>query len=107
VRSNLPWKEPSFRNTKEESDCQETLEVENSSTTYSHNTPADHDTADPDRRREMFHGEVAWSFKQHVRNEEHCYGNVVAVTSKIELGDDVVGWGIIVQSARIAQIDLE
>jgi hypothetical protein len=50
----------------------------------------------------MFHGEVARSFEQHVRNEEHCHGNVVAVTSKVELGDDVVGGGIIVQSARIA-----
>jgi hypothetical protein len=39
---------------------------------------------------------------QYVRNEEHCHGNVVAVTSKVELGDDVVGGGIIVQSARIA-----
>jgi hypothetical protein len=55
----------------------------------------------------MLHSEIAWGFKQHVWNEEHCHGNVVAVTSKIELGDDVVGWSIIVQSARIAQINLK
>jgi hypothetical protein len=104
---DLPREEPSFSYPEEESNSQKTLEIDYSSRANGYEPPTDHDTADPDGGRKVFHGEVAGSLAEDIRDEEHCYNDVVTVTSKIELVDHVIFRNIIVESARIAQVDLD
>jgi hypothetical protein len=85
-----PRKEASLCDAQEEPNGKQTLEVGDSCGADCDDAPRDHDAADPDRGREVLHREVRRRFEEHIRHEEHCDSDVVAVSSKAELSDNVV-----------------
>jgi hypothetical protein len=64
------------------------------------------DAAYPDGRREVLHGEVTRRFEKDIWHEKDRNGNVVTIAGKTEFLDDVARWDVIVECARVTQVNL-
>lgn len=73
--------------------------------TDSDDAPGDHDAGDPAVGGEVLEEDVGRELHEDVGDEEEGDGNIVALASEVELGDDVVVGGVVVGGAGVAEVD--
>lgn len=67
--------------------------------------PGDHDAGDPAAGGEVLEQDVGGELHEDVGDEKEGHGDIVALAGEVELGDDVVLWGVIVEGAGVAEVD--